>query len=200
MEGNPMPGRIWYGIALALLVAAGVAATVLAFSRLNGLAKELPQVIVPGEADLTFHRPGTYTVFLERESVVNGQLFSTSDDIAELRVQLVSPNGAPITLSAPAMSSNYSFGGRSGLAVLACEITEPGKYHLAAGYPDGRQEPKGVLAIGLGVGGKILSTVLMTLGVAMTGFVVAVAIAAGTFWKRRKLASTLASAPPTSHT
>ena len=190
-----MPGRIWYVVAVVVFFAAAGIAGIVVYSRMAALTKELPQVVVPGEADLTFKERGTYTIYLERQSVVDGRIYSTSDDISELRVRLSSASGAPIELTAPTVDSNYQLGGRSGTAVLSCTISEPGEYHLEAGYPDGRSGPAGVLAIGLGVPGKILSTILLALAIGMSGFIVSIGLAGATFWRRRKMTK-VATAPP----
>jgi hypothetical protein len=97
-----------------------------------------------------------------------------------------SSNGVEIDLASPSFSSNYSIAGRSGEAVLTGTIVEPGRYHLAAGYTDGRTEPQAVLAIGLAVPFKMLSTILTALAIGACSFLAAVAIEAVTFLKRRK--------------
>ena len=191
-----MPGRKWYAIALLVVMAGAAFAGVVAFSRLNGLTRELPQVVVPGDADLTLSRAGTYTIYLERESVVNGRLYSTTDGIEGLRVRVSSPANAPLEMASPSMSSNYSIGGRSGTAVLAFTVSEPGQYHLAAEYPDGRTEPQGVLAVGLGVPEKILTTILQAMGIGFVSFVLGVIVAGVTFAKRRKASREAVVASP----
>lgn len=181
-----MPGRIWYAIALLILVAGSIAAGVFVYMRLDGLTRELVQVIVPGEADVTFNQPGTYTIYFEQESVVNGLIYRSEGDIAGLVVRLRSASEAPITLVAPSFSSNYSIGGRVGEAVLVGTITEPGPYHLSASYADGRTGPEAVLAIGTGVPTKIITAILVALGIAFCSVLMAVVIAVVTFVKRRR--------------
>jgi hypothetical protein len=193
-----MPGRIWYVIALVVFVAGVAAAGVFVYLRLNNLAKELVQVIVPGEADLTFSQPGTYTIYFEPESVVNGQVYRTAGDIAGLVVRLTSSDGDPISLTAPSFSSNYSIAGRSGEAVLTGTIEEPGQYHLTAAYADARNEPQAVLAIGLGVPTKLITAIFITLGIGICSFLVAVLVAIVTFVKRRRAIRRASAAQPSS--
>jgi hypothetical protein len=181
-----MPGRIWYAFALLVLIAGSIAAGVYVYTRLNDVARQLAQVIVPGEADLTFSEPGTYTIYFEPESVVNGKVYRTSGDIAGLVVRLHSADGEPINLVAPTLSSNYSIAGRQGEAVLTGTIDEPGDYHLTAAYVDARDAPEAVLAIGLGVPTKIITAILMTLGIAICSLLFAVVIVIVTFVKRRR--------------
>jgi hypothetical protein len=84
------------------------------------------------------------------------------------------------------VSSNYAIGGRSGDAVLAFTIAEPGQYYLSAGYPDGSTEPQGVLAVGFAVPQRILSTILQAMGIGAIGFVLGIIVAVVTFIKRRR--------------
>lgn len=181
-----MPGRIWYAFALVVLIAGSIAAGVYVYMRMSGVARELAQIIVPGEADLTFSQPGTYTIYFEPESVVNGQVYRTAGDIAGLVIRLHSADGDPINLVTPSFSSNYSIAGRSGEAVLTGTIDEPGQYHLTAAYVDARNEPQAVLAIGLGVPTKIITAIVVTLGIAICSFLVAVLIVIVTFVRRRR--------------
>jgi hypothetical protein len=183
-----MPGRKWYAIALLILVGGGAASATVIFVGLSGLTRELPQVLVPGDATLTVNRPGTYTIFFERETVMDGQYYSTKGDISGLRVRLISSNGAPISLSEPAAGTSYSIGGRSGVAVLACNLSQPGTYALEADYADGRREPQGVLAIGLGVGARIATTILAALALGGGAALAALIVAAVTFKRRRRAA------------
>lgn len=184
-----MPGRQWYALALLLVLAGAGFAGLTVYSRLNGLAAHLPQIIVPGEADLTLSRAGTYTIYLEREAVVGGRVYSTGDAIEGLQVRITSVAGSSVEMSAPTVSSNYAIGGRSGNAVLAFSVVEPGRYQFAASYPDGRIEPQGVVAIGLGVPQKIFTAILQALAVAGIGFVLGVIVAIVTFVKRRRTAA-----------
>ena len=190
-----MPGRKWYAGAL-LLVLAGVALAGLSvYSQLTGLAAHVPQIVVPGRADLTLSRPGTYTIYLEREAVVNGRLYTTDDAIAGLRVQITSVSGGAVEMSTPSVSSNYAISGRAGEAVLAFTIAEPGRYQLVASYPDGRAEPQGVVAVGLGVPERIFTAILQAMAFAGIGFVLGVVVAVVTFLRRRRTAARPVVAP-----
>ncbi len=181
-----MPGRIWYAIAVLVLIVGSIAAGLFVYMRLSGVARELVQVIVPGEADLTFSQAGTYTIYFEPQSVVDGKVYRTAGDIAGLVVRLSSADGEPINLVAPSLQSNYSIGGREGEAVLTGTIDEPGQYHLTAAYADTRNQPQAVLAIGLGVPTKIITAILVTLGIAFCSFLLAVVIVIATFVRRRR--------------
>jgi hypothetical protein len=182
-----MPGRKWYVIAFVLILVGAALAGFVAYRQLNGLTNHLPQVVVPGQADLTLSRAGTYTIYLEREAVVNGRLYAASDAVDGMRVRVSSAAGSPIEMTRPSVNSNYSLGGRSGSAVLAFTVAEPGQYRLGADYPDGSLEPQAVLAVGFGVPQRILTAIATVFGIAGVGFVLGAIVAIVTFLKRRSV-------------
>lgn len=180
-----MPGRKGYFVAAAVLLVGGAAFALFVFTRLHGLAAELQQVVVPGQADLVLEQPGTYTIYHERRSVVDGRYYESSQPISGLRVLVVSSEtGQPVSLTPPAGQTTYNIGGRAGVSVLKFAIDHPGSYRLTAAYGGGDGSPV-VLAVGHDVGKRILLTVLGGLGIAFAVFAVAVTIAAVTFRRRR---------------
>jgi len=82
-----MPGRKWYAVSAIVLVGGLVVAGLVLFSRLKGLGDELRQVMMPGEAELSLDRSGTYTIFHEHESIVEGRYYSSPEAIAGLAVR-----------------------------------------------------------------------------------------------------------------
>lgn len=182
-----MPSRKGYWLAAAILVAALVAMGIFLGARLSALGQGLIQVVVPGEAALALTEPGTYTIFHERESVVDGRIYA-SESISGLAVTVRTPAGAPVALAPVTTSSTYTFGGRTGVAAFTFELATPGSYRLAARYADGRREPRVVLAIGRNFMGSLLTTVFGGLAIAFGGGAIAVWIAVRTF-RRRKAAA-----------
>ncbi|MCW5748324.1 MAG: hypothetical protein KIT36_19205 [Alphaproteobacteria bacterium] len=181
-----MPSRGWYVVAAVVLVAAVVAAVWLAVARVGGMQGGLTQIVVPGSADLELTRPGTYTIFHERTSQVDGRIFSSSD-ISGLRVAVRSvANGRAIAVRRPTGSTSYNFSGRSGQSVLAFDIDAPGTYRLTAGYDDGRTRPQAVLAVGTGFVSGLLATIALSFGIALAGVAVAMVIFIVVLLKRRR--------------
>lgn len=179
------PGCAWYFLALiVLLLGTGSAAYRLAV-QIPKLGDRLTQVVVPGGATMRLTETGTYMIFYERQSVVDGRAYS-SDSISGLRISLRDERGERLTLSSPAMSSTYSFGGRSGAAIFQFDIKQPGAYRLSAAYDDGRTLPRVVLAVGTGFMAGLLSSILGALALGFGGVIAAVAIAVVVFVKRRR--------------
>ncbi|MGH6915851.1 MAG: hypothetical protein ACREH3_19345, partial [Geminicoccales bacterium] len=85
-----MPGRQWYVFAAAIFVV-GIALSVrYLFTSVGELGDELPQIVVPGAAELSLQEPGTYTIFHEHESIVDGRYYSTRENLSGLEVGVVS--------------------------------------------------------------------------------------------------------------
>jgi hypothetical protein len=162
-------GRKWYVVALCLfLTGAGGAGWILR-SGLGGSENSLVRTIVPGSTVLTLNEPGSYTVFYEMKSVIDGRVFSPQD-ISGLRVGITSEvSGAKIPLARSSIKAHYSFPGHRGVSILSFEITQPGRYRLDTAYPDNRTEPQAVLAIGNGFVGQLLGTLLGAFGLALLG-------------------------------
>ncbi|MFZ5792696.1 MAG: hypothetical protein ACOY3L_18550 [Pseudomonadota bacterium] len=181
-----MPGRQWYVLAAAIFIAGAAAAGMHLYSRLPALALELPQFVVPGSAEIDLPEPGTYTIFHERVSVVDGRYYQ-ADDVSGLRITIESEDtGAVVALTAPSMTTSYEFGGRSGVSILSFELDAPGRYRLAAAYGNGQRAPAVVLAVGHGFVGKLMAMILSTMAIGLGSAALAIAIAVVTLLKRRK--------------
>jgi hypothetical protein len=157
------------------------------FKNLSGLADKLRQVVVPGNVELTLSKPGKYTIYYEYRSVVGTRIFSTEQSLPGLECHLVSrATGSSIPLSRVTGSSSYTLGGRSGVAVLDFAIDRAGAYELSAGYPEGREGPEVVLAIGQGFTWGILIAVFGGLATVFGSMGAALAIAVITLLKRMR--------------
>jgi len=178
--------RKWY-LAAAFLVLAGVAgAWWLLSSGLAGSETALARTIAPGSAVLTLREPGSYTIFYEMESVLDGRVFSPQD-ITGLKLDMTAEgSGAKIPLIRGTTKAQYSFSGHRGVSVLSFEISEPGRYRLDATYPEGRTEPQAVLAIGSGFVGHLLGTMFGAFAVGLLGVGGGVALAVVTLVRRRQ--------------
>ncbi len=182
-----MPSRVWYVVAAAILIASVAGAVWLAVSRIGNVGAGLVQVVVPGSADLDLKQAGSYTIFHERVSTVDGRVY-TAPSVSGLRVTVRSvATGREIATRRPGGSSRYDFGGRSGTSVLAFDVDAPGTYRLEAAYEDGRQQPQTVLAVGTGFVSGLLATIALALGVVFIGIAVAALIFIVVLLKRRRV-------------
>ena len=132
-EGEEGPGRWYYGLGGAVLVAGCVYFGVFLWQNISRIGENLTQLVAPGKSQLTLSKPGKYTIFHEYQSVVGNKVYSTSRELSGLECSLVSMStGDEIALSPSAMNSTYSLGSRSGVSVLDFRIESPGTYELSA--------------------------------------------------------------------
>jgi hypothetical protein len=154
----------------------------------------LMRVVVPGSSVLALDKPGTYTIYHEQKSFVDGQYYA-SDSVEGLRVGLTSEAaGATVKLDEPSGSSSYSIGNRKGTSILAFKIEQPGRYRLTAGLANGRAEPKVVLAVEQGMMGVLFGLIFATLAIVFGSLGVAGLIVVVTVLQRSKAARSRAQA------
>ena len=134
------------------------------FQGLFHITDSLTQVVVLGHAELSLRIPGTYTIFLEEQSVVDGKIYSTTKSVDGLKCSVtMRPANEQIPLRPPGMSANYNLGNRVGRSVLEFPVKVGGQYELSCDYPADTKGPQTVVAVGTGVGEKIFKTVLASL-------------------------------------
>lgn len=189
------PGRWWYLLAAAVLLAGMAGAAAFLFPQLERLERALVRVIVPGAAELKLEQPGRYTVFHEFEGVVDGRYYAAPEVVPGLGVGVIAAeSGEPVPVEPPGGRMSYSIGGRSGVSMVSFEIQEPGAYRFFAAYGDRRTEPQVVLAVGQGFGGKLAFVIGVTIAIGFGSFALAAAIFGVIHVKRRK-ASRAANLP-----
>jgi len=188
----------WY---LALGVAAILAGVGLFVYTLVGgilhVTDGLRQVVVPGEADLHLQANVKYTVFLERESVVNGRIFSDRENLNGLSCHLWPGSGAEVALQRPRVNLTYNVNGRSGRSLLEFTPQSRGVHHLVCGFDEGNQTSQAVLAVGRGVGNKLVSLMARCLATLFGGGIVGAALLIYAYRLRRdvRLQASRASQP-----
>lgn len=143
------------------------------------------RVIVPGERAFYLKESGTYTVFYENRSVLNGVVI-VSNAIDGLVCSLQNDDtGETIALKNATVSSHYSFGNREGSALFEFDIKTPGYYKLSGLYPSGDGE-KAVLAISKGFFSAILRLVFLGIGILFIGCGLSLAAFLYALHRRRK--------------
>jgi hypothetical protein len=178
--------RAGYVLAALCLLTGIVIAGWFAWTGIGELEAAMTRFLVPSNIDLTLDEPGTYMIFHESESVIDGKLYS-APNIGGLRITVTDDVGTAIPVATPGFNARYSIGGHTGHAVLTFSIAAPGHYRLSATYPAGQTEPKTVLAVGRGFVAALLRTIFGALGSAFAGFAAALALALTTYFRRRRL-------------
>jgi hypothetical protein len=146
-----MRSRLWYVVACVIALAGLVAAALYVVPRIGTVDQGAMRLVMPGSAVLALDTPGSYTIFHERRSVVDGRYYA-SDSVDGLKVTLADPRGAPVALAEPTMSTSYQMGNREGRAMLAFEVAEPGRYRLTASLASGGRGTQGGACRQPGVG------------------------------------------------
>ena len=197
MEDARITPSRWFYVLAGVVFAAGIALFGLVlYQGLGGMGAKLQQALAPGETNLKLSEPGTYTIFHEYESVFNEKVYSTHESISGLECTLVSKaNGARVRLSTSAVNTTYEFGNRSGRSVFDFRIERPGVYTLSASYPQGKQGPEVVLAVGKGITAGILVAVIGGLASFFGSIAIALAITLVTLIKRSNKTKLLLAHP-----
>lgn len=177
-----MRSPLWFVVAGVVAIAGFVGAALYVLPRVGSIDAGLIRVVVPGSAILVLDKPGTYTIFHEKRSVVDGQFYA-SESLPGLRVELASDSGgAPVRVVEPSTSTSYSIGDREGASIFAFTVDQPGRYRLTTRMASGRA----VLAVGQGTFAAIFVLVGGGLAIAFAGLAVAGIIVALTIWQRSK--------------
>ncbi|MDP1749453.1 MAG: hypothetical protein Q8L22_08345 [Reyranella sp.] len=185
-----MRSPLWFVVAGLIALAGFGGAVLYVMPRLETVDAQVMRVVVPGSAVLALDKPGTYTIYHEQRSFVDGQ-YHASDSVGGLRVGLTAEaTGAVVKLTEPSGSSSYSIGNRKGTSILVFTIDQPGRYRLTASLANGRAEPKAVLAVEQGMMAVLFGLIFGTLAITFGGLGVAGAIVAVTIWQRSKAVST----------
>lgn len=168
---NIRPTWWWASIGVALALSGCALFAYFLVSGIFRITDPLTQIVMPGQAELELTQVGTYTVFLEEQSVVNGRIYSTSQTIDGLKcsVNRLGANAKEVPVRRTSSSIHYSVGGRSGRSVLEFPIRETGPYRFACEYSPDSKGPEVVVAVGTGVGERIDSTVLRSLAAMFGG-------------------------------
>src|SRR5262245_38697010 len=70
------PGRRWYVVAVVVALATGAAMTLFLMFRIDDATARMLRVLVPGQADLVLKEPGTYTIYHEYRSTLEGRVYN----------------------------------------------------------------------------------------------------------------------------
>jgi hypothetical protein len=176
-----MKSPLWFVVAGVIAIAGFVAAGLYLWPRLGSIDAGMIRVVVPGNAMLDLGKAGTYTIFHEKQSVVDGRFYA-SDSVSGLRVDVIAEaSGAAVRLE-PTTSTSYSMGSRQGTSIFAFTVDQPGRYRMTTGLAGGQA----VLAIGQGTFGAIFALVGGTIAIAFAGLALAGIIVALTLWQRMK--------------
>lgn len=149
--------RLWYLVALVPL-AIGLGLGALSFLHMIDDIKHMPRVVVPGEQGVEL-ASGDYIVFGESDSIVDGTAYHAEH--FSVRCNLTGAAGNAIELRRAAASTHYTIGGFSGTSMFT--FTLPAAEHVTLACKTD-QDVKAVLAIGRGIGVRVVLAVISLVG------------------------------------
>jgi hypothetical protein len=181
--GEPMrpkrpPSRWWYLIAAVLAVggiAGGIAWFVHGFTSLDDDIEALQRIPVPGARTVTL-REGAQSVYFESRDGEDAPVPQLSIRIAP------AGGGRALALRDHDGSVTYSIGGHDGQSVYGFDSPRAGRYRVKVSTNTELLPTEPVVAMGEGIGGRIVSTVLAGLAfifgglLASGGWIILVAI------------------------
>jgi len=199
------PSGWYYGLAALTLVLGCLTATAIVYRGTRGVPasiaeahdlSRLTQVVIPGSADLALSRTGAYAVYYEYHSVIDGAEHIGSEKPPTLECSLtLKATGREIPVVPDFVETNrYSArmgkgkGKRAGVLIMSTTVDEPGDYTFSCRYPDDREQPEIVLAVGQNVlwedigiltrtAGSVLGGLAVLGGSAVVAIVIAIVIA-----------------------
>jgi hypothetical protein len=184
--GSVRPPRIWYLLPVLIFLLLAVPSAIAFKSGVGGLTEGLTRVTVPGSTTLDLE-PGTYTVFYEYVTVLDGHFVPAPHDYREMQITVTPVSGgAPLAVTSTGRNLSYRVPNHYGYSVAEFEVTSPGGYTFDAIYPNDNPRlgtPNLVLALGKDKVKSTLRTVFGVVGFFGGGFV-AVVIAAIIFFLR----------------
>lgn len=161
------PGRVWYLLALALVVA-GVVWLIVGLSSVVNSVNGLQRVPAPGQGTVNLTHSGGYTIYYEGPG-------AQSNSIPALHVTVTpaSQGAAVAGLTSYGSNVTYSVNSHSGRAVLTLHVTKPGTFTVRA---VGQRVTGADLAIGGGIGGGIVGTVVGSVLLVVVGVLGAIVL------------------------
>lgn len=136
----------------------------------------MTQVIVPGSADITFPKKGTYAVYFEYRSLVDGVQYINAKTPPPLICSLTSKaTGKEVGVTPEYIQGNiYSTKDRErvGVYILSISLAKPGTYTFSCHYPDEGTAPKVVIAIGSNIAWELFNIVARPIAAILGGLVV----------------------------
>jgi len=159
------PGRVWYLLALALIVG-GVVWLIVGASSVISSVNNLQRVPAPGRGTINLTHSGGYTVYYEGPG-------AQSNNIPSLHVNVApaAAGSAVSGLTRYGSSLTYNINSHSGRAVLALHVTKPGRFTVTV---VGQRVSGADLAIGGSIGSGIVGTVGPSIPLILLGILAAI--------------------------
>ncbi len=148
-----------------MCVAGTLAGVLVLVNGLSSLDRRFQRFVVPGRVEMQLPEAGTYTLFHEYQSVIDGVVYSTPGGLSGVRFSLREKDGGEIPLRDLTANSRYSFNGRQGVGMFTFTVEWAGTYILTVAPPDDHEQPPAVISVASGFTATLVVTILKMLGV-----------------------------------
>ena len=156
------PGRIWYLLPLALLIA-GIVWFAVGITSVIHSVNSLQRVPAPGTGTVHLSHSGGYTVYYEGPGAQSNSIPGLHVNVAPVS------SGARVSgLSQYGTSLTYNIGSHSGRAVLTLHVTKPGRFKVTV---TGQRVSGADLAIGGSITSGIVGTVAPSIPLFILGLI-----------------------------
>jgi uncharacterized membrane protein YdcZ (DUF606 family) len=181
------PRALWYWIGAFFIVAGIVGSITMIVAGVlstSHTVDNFARFVAPTDGQtLNFSQSGTFTIYYESNSKVDGQRYRSPDVVPGMSVQLIGPSGDTIDMQSASNTVSFSTSGRSGQSIGKVDIPSAGAY-VAIVKAD-TTEPF-VLAVGKGVLGKLFAYIGAAFAIGALGFVTGLVTLIVTGVKRSK--------------
>lgn len=185
MSNDPIKPSRWYYAVPGIVMISAI--TIFATNLVKGVLSMdagFTRFIVPGKYPVHLDKSGHHTIYYEYESVVNGQIFSTSGDLRAISCSLSdTTSGQNVALQNPLIQSTYNISNKAGRSVFVFDTTHEGNFEFACSYPPDHPGENVVFVIGPDIGPDIFKLIFKSLATMFGGAIVAAGIAV---WITRK--------------
>lgn len=186
------PNRWYYALPILIFIFGMIIFFVIS---LSSIIDKNTRVVIPGKSDIVLKDTGTYTIYNEYRSVIDGKIYYTPQDISGLQCRLISKGtGESINIYPPRGYSKYTFGSYEGVSVFSFNIEQPGVYELSGEYPAGKGGSEMVLSVSHGSGGEFIVTLFIAMFEMFASFIVSVVLFIIILMKRQKAIKALGEA------
>ena len=180
-------GRGGYVLSVLIIILGVVCAAGVLIYSYRTWDDGVTRVLIPGEHTLKLTETGSYTIFHEYRSQLNGAVFSNPEGVPDIVCVVRDSQGKSLLIDEPIGTQTYSLGSYSGQAIFTFEVDSPGTYVLDAHYPEiASEKPQAMLSIGDNIVATIVFAVFGSLGVGIGSFGLATIVFVITLIRRMK--------------
>jgi hypothetical protein len=145
----------------ALLILGGVVWFVFGlFGDISSITDGMVPLEGPGVFDVELQERGTWTVFHEHRTVIDGKSLSSEPYPDGLEFRLESAEGQGVNVRAASSNGTYSFGSREGSSMFEFDVHTPGAYVVSVLVEGERAERPVVMTMSRDFMGGIWAAIL----------------------------------------